>query len=106
MRTDQEYRNLEAENTRLAAEVERLTKERDEARRTVKMAHEEGTRQIATLQARIDDLAAEIERERTARKTAQESLERYKGECTRLQHKVDRLKGEARLINRREHEAT
>ena len=47
-----------------------------------------------------------IERERTARKTAQESLENYKGECTRLQHKVDRLKGEARLINRREHEAT
>ena len=113
MRTDQEYRNLEAENTRLTAEIERLTKERDEARRTVKMAHEEGTRQIATLQARIDELeakiteqAAEIERERTARKTAQESLEKYKGECTRLQHEVDRLKGEARLINRREHEAT
>ena len=39
-------------------------------------------------------LAAEIERERTARKTAQESLENYKGECTRLQHEVDRLKGE------------
>ena len=105
MRTDQEYRNLEAENTRLTADVERLTKERDEARRTVKMAHEEGTRQIATLQARIDGLeaerdatiaqqAAEIERERTARKTAQESLEKYKGECTRLQHEVDRLKGE------------
>ena len=35
--------------------------------------------------------AAEIERERTARKTAQESLENYKGECTRLQHEVDRL---------------
>ena len=39
-------------------------------------------------------MAAEIERERTARKSAQESLEQYKGECTRLQHKVDRLKGE------------
>ena len=59
MRTEQEYRNLEAENTRLTADVERLTKERDEARRTVKMAHEEGTRQIATLQARIDELEAE-----------------------------------------------
>lgn len=33
-----------------------MTKERDEARRTVKMAHEEGTRQITTLQARIDEL--------------------------------------------------
>ena len=82
-----------SEYDRLVASIERLTKERDEARRTVKMAHEEGTRQIATLQARIDDLAAEIERERTARKTAQESLEQYKGECTRLQHEVDRLKG-------------
>ena len=73
MRTDQEYRNLEAENTRLTADVERLTKERD---------------------ATIAQQAAEIERERTARKTAQESIENYKGECTRLQHEVDRLKGE------------
>ena len=56
--------------------------------------------------AAIAQQAAEIERERTARKTAQESLEKYKGECTRLQHKVDRLKGEARLIDRREYEAT
>ena len=40
------------------------------------------------------NLEAEIERERAARKTAQESLENYKGECTRLQHEVDRLKGE------------
>ena len=50
---------LRAENARLAAEIERLTKERDEARRTVKMAHEEGARQIATLQARIDELMLE-----------------------------------------------
>ena len=58
-----------------------------------------------TLVEPVAQKAAEIERERTARKTAQESLERYKGECTRLQHEVDRLKGEARLINRREYEA-
>ena len=42
----------------------------------------------------LEHMAAEIERERTARKTAQESLEQYKGECTRLQHEVDRLNGE------------
>ena len=74
-----------SEYDRLAAKIERLAKERD---------------------ATIAQQAAEIERERAARKTAQESLENYKGECTRLQHEVDRLKGEARLINRREHEAT
>ena len=51
-------------------------------------------KQVADLRAAIAAQAAEIERERTARKTAQESLERYKGECTRLQHEVDRLKGE------------
>ena len=55
MRTEQEYRNLEAENTRLTADVERLTKERDEARRTVKMAHDEGTR----LQHEVDRLKGE-----------------------------------------------
>ena len=44
--------------------------------------------------ATIAQQAARVERERTARKTAQESLEQYKGECTRLQHEVDRLNGE------------
>ena len=51
------------------------------------------------------NLEAEIERERTARKTAQESLENYKGECARLQHEVDRLKGEG-AVDRRDHETT
>ena len=55
--------------------------------------------------AAIAQQAAEIERERTARMTAQESLEKYKGECTRLQHEVDRLKGEG-AVDRREHGTT
>ena len=83
MRTDQEYRNIEAENARLAAEIERLTKELDRS----KAIHKEDYNKLC-------GYVAEIERERTARKTAQESLEKYKGECTRLQHEVDRLKGE------------
>ena len=41
----------------------------------------------------LSERDAEIERERAARKTEQESLEQYKGECTRLQHEVDRLTG-------------
>ena len=91
MRTEQEYRNLEAENARLAAEVERLTKERDDDR---KREYGYSQQTVDALQSTIAQQAAEIERERTARKTAQESLENYKGECTRLQHEVDRLKGE------------
>ena len=91
MRTDQEYRNLEAENTRLTADVERLTKDRDDDR---KREYGYSQQTVDALQSTIAQQAAEIERERTARKTAQESLEKYKGECTRLQHKVDRLKGE------------
>lgn len=91
MRTDQEYRNLEAENTRLTADVERLTKERDDDR---KREYGYSQQTVDALQSTIAQQAAEIERERTARKTAQESLENYKGECTRLQHEVDRLKGE------------
>lgn len=91
MRTDQEYRNLEADNTRLTAEVERLTKERDDDR---KREYGYSQQTVDALQSTVAQQAAEIERERTARKTAQESLENYKGECTRLQHEVDRLKGE------------
>lgn len=91
MRTDQEYRNLEAENARLAAEVDRLTKERDDDR---KREYGYSQQTVDALQSTVAQQAAEIERERTARKTAQESLENYKGECTRLQHEVDRLKGE------------
>ena len=89
MRTEQEYRNIEAENARLTAEVERLKQELDEAL----LIHQTDTGTesvVATLQARIDELEAE----RAARKSAQESLEQYKAECTRLQHEVDRLKGE------------
>lgn len=55
---------------------------------------EENKHLRGTLVELVAQKAAEIERERTARKTAQESLENYKGECTRLQHEVDRLKGE------------
>ena len=91
MKTDQEYRNLEAENTLLTADVERLTKERDDDR---KREYGYSQQTVDALQSTIAQQAAEIERERTARKTAQESLEQYKGECTRLQHEVDRLKGE------------
>ena len=91
MRTEQEYRNLEAENTRLAAEIERLTKARDDDR---KREYGYSQQTVDALQSTIAQQAGEIERERTARKTAQESLENYKGECTRLQHEVDRLKGE------------
>lgn len=91
MITDQEYRNLEAENARLAAEVDRLTKERDDDR---KREYGYSQQTVDALQSTIAQQAEEIERERAARKTAQESLEQYKGECTRLQHEVDRLKGE------------
>ena len=91
MRTEQEYRNLEAEHTRLTADVERLTKDRDDDR---KREYGYSQQTVDALQSTIAQQAAEIERERTARKTAQESLENYKGECTRLQHEVDRLKGE------------
>ena len=94
---------LREDKERLAAAIERLTKERDDDR---KREYGYSQQTVDALQSTIAQQAAEIERERTARKTAQESLENYKGECTRLQHKVDRLKGEARLINRREHEAT
>ena len=90
MRTEQEYRNLEAENTRLTADVERLTKDRDDDR---KREYGYSQQTVDALQSTIAQQAAEIERERTARKTAQESLENYKGECTRLQHEVDRLTG-------------
>ena len=58
MRTEQEYRNLEAENTRLSAEVERLKQELDEAL----LIHQTDTGTesvVATLQARIDELEAE-----------------------------------------------
>ena len=58
MRTEQEYRNLEAENARLAAEVERLKQELDEAL----LIHQTDTGTesvVATLQARIDELMLE-----------------------------------------------
>ena len=89
MRTEQEYRNLEEENTRLAAKAERLKQELDEAL----LIHQTDTGTesvVATLQAHIDGLEADC----AARKAAQESLEQYNAECTRLQHEVDRLKGE------------
>ena len=43
-----------------------------------------------------EQLRAELSRERQSRQSAQEQLERYKAEVTRLQHLVDRLKGEKR----------
>ena len=86
---------LREDKERLAAEIERLTKARDDDR---KREYGYSQQTVDALQSTIAQQAAEIERERTARKTAQESLEKYKGECTRLQYEVDRLKGEARLI--------
>ena len=44
-----------------------------------------------------EQLRAELSRERQSRRSAQEQLERYKAEVTRLQHLVDRLNGEKRL---------
>ena len=58
MRTEQEYRNIKAENARLTAEVERLKQELDEAL----LIHQTDTGTesvVATLQARIDELEAE-----------------------------------------------
>ena len=57
MRTEQEYRNLEAENARLAAEVERLTKEIDS--QIPAGVIQKQMKAIATLQARIDELMLE-----------------------------------------------
>lgn len=108
MRTEQEYRNLEAENASLRERLEKAEKDADRYQ-FLRFADLDaiaddnwrdsevwtGDKFDAAVDAAIKaQQAAEIERERTARKTAQESLENYKGECTRLQHEVDRLKGE------------
>ena len=116
VRTDQEYRNLEAENGSLRERLEKAEKDADrwqyrysflqsggavffsETGVTLRMGGDiiaKGATETEAIDAAIKaQQAAEIERERTARRTAQESLENYKGECTRLQHEVDRLKGE------------
>ena len=77
-----EYLKLERANARQAERI----KELDAETGVLRTKYEAFSDQQHTIAAQ----AAEIERERAARKTAQESLERYKGECTRLQHEVDR----------------
>ena len=106
MRTEQEWKNLEAENASLRERLEKAEKDAafwldalKEVRKTLEIASVTPNGPIndtiwySNCETLFDFMDAEIERERTARKTAQESLENYKGECTRLQHEVDRLKG-------------